>query len=79
MACDSDPAAGAVAVKVAEKPRVKVPLLEFFADAEITMVLGEFTTTEIGVVQVVFGSAGVTLQPRVTVPVKPLIGVSVSV
>ena len=66
-------------MNVAKKLRVKVPLLEFFADAEINIVFGELTVTEIGLVQVVFGSAGDTLQPSVTVPVKPLIGVRVRV
>ena len=67
-------------MKVAEKFSVKVPLLEFFAEAEMNIVvLGELTVTEMGVVQVVFGSAGDTLQSRNTVPVKPLIGVRLSV
>jgi len=51
---DSDPAAGAVAVNVA-KVSVKVPLREFFADAEMNIVLGVVTATEIGVVHVVLG------------------------
>ena len=43
------------------------------------IVFGVLTVIEMGLVQVVFGSAGDTLQPSDTVPVKPLIGVRVSV
>jgi hypothetical protein len=77
--CDSVLTAGGVALNVAKKLSVKVPLLEFFADAEMNIVFGVVTVTEIGVVQVVFGSAGDTLQASDTVPVNPLIGVRVSV
>ena len=55
-----------------------MPLLEFFADAEKNVV-DPFTVAEMGVVQVVLDAAGVTVQPSVTVPVKPLMGVRVSV
>jgi hypothetical protein len=45
-------------------------LLEFFAEAEINMVASEVTFAEIGVVQVVLGCAGVTLQASYMVPMK---------
>ena len=55
-----------------------MPLLAFLEVMEVTVV-GPFTTTKLGTVQVPFGAAGETSHASASAPLKPLMGVIVNV